>query len=719
MSSGDTLGHESVYTLPGGGPPGQGDTTKRTPPGLVLPLPGVPGPAEAPSRRVGGYELLNELGRGGMGSVWRARSLALGREVALKLLTAADDPELVERFQLEARAAARLKHPNVVGVHEVGREGRTWFLAMDLVEGESLRARIVRDGPLPPREAARVLEAVGRALHHAHGLSVIHRDVKPHNIMLAADGTPLLTDFGLAKDIGASGVTATGDVLGTPAYMAPEQAMGDPARVDRRADVYALGATLYEALTGRPPFAGPSAMNVLRQVIEDEPSPPSRRRPGLDRDLEAICLKCLEKEPAARYDTAGLAAGDLARWLRHEPIAARRAGPIDRAVRWARRRPAATLALVLVALLSFGALAALVGARVNDARQREVARAEEARRLAAARAAALEAGERAARAPGSAFERRQAAQEALEAARAWRALAPDAPEALARLRDAATRVGDLSRAAEDFGGALAAYTLASGLAPEDEPLALAVRAAGALVAAAERRVVIDPHGELEALTAAVDARPDWPQAWLLRGEHHRAQVRAGLALADLDRTIELEPLPRALDARFRLRFATGNVRGAREDFERCAEALPDSVFLRLERARQLASSGDVDAGLAELDECLRRFPDHPAVLVERGRQRLNRGQRAAGLADLEAAMAAPGAEQDPVAWHALAMARVNAGDLGGGLTALDRAITAGGTGSDHHALRADILTGGAPSRPWSGPWRWRPGSRASCCAARS
>ncbi|MBX3471078.1 MAG: serine/threonine protein kinase, partial [Planctomycetes bacterium] len=319
MTMGDGSGGLSRIA---GSPPG-GDTTRRNPPGYVLPLPLA---AVPPARRVGGYELLAELGRGGMGSVWRARSLALGREVALKLLTAPDDPELVERFQLEARAAARLRHPNVVGVHEVGQDGRTWFLALDLVEGESLRARVTRDGPLSPREAARVVEAIGRALHHAHGHGVVHRDVKPHNILIAADGTPLLADFGLAKDAGADGLTVTGQVLGTPAYMAPEQALGDLARVDRRADVYALGATLYEALTGAPPFAGATAMNILRQVIEDDPAPPSRRRPGLDRDLEAVVLKCLEKAPDARYDTAAQAADDLARWLRREPVAARRAG---------------------------------------------------------------------------------------------------------------------------------------------------------------------------------------------------------------------------------------------------------------------------------------------------------------------------------------------------------------------------------------------------------
>ncbi|MCW8141818.1 MAG: serine/threonine protein kinase, partial [Planctomycetota bacterium] len=289
----ETRSFDVVKTLPHDAPAG-GNTTRRT--GEVLPLPGGGG-----LERIGGYRVLRELGRGGMGVVYLAESLALRRQVALKVLTPGGDVEAVERFQLEARAVARLRHPHVVGVHEVGRDGPRWFLAMDLVDGESLRARVQRDGPLAPEDAARLLEPIARALHHAHGAGLLHRDVKPHNVLVARDGTPLLADFGLAKDVGADGVTVTGEVMGTPAYMAPEQATADHARVDRRADVYALGATLYEALTGRPPFVGGSAINVLRQVVEDPPVPPSRLRPGLPRDLETICLTCLEKAPGARY----------------------------------------------------------------------------------------------------------------------------------------------------------------------------------------------------------------------------------------------------------------------------------------------------------------------------------------------------------------------------------------------------------------------------------
>jgi Protein kinase domain len=333
----------------------------------VLPLPGQ----APPPSRIGNYEIERELARGGMGVVYVARHVELQRRVALKVLLTSTlpDPEDVERFQIEARAAARLQHPGIVGIHEVGRDGERWFLAMDLVEGCSLHTRLSDSGPFLPRDAAGLIEQVARALHYAHTRAILHRDLKPHNVLLDHQGRALLTDFGLAKEVeGSQQITVTGQVLGTPAYMSPEQAVGDPARVDRRSDVYGLGATLYALLTGQPPFQGPTVLNVLQRVLEVEPQPPSRVRPAevgpLDRDLETICLTCLAKEPSARYDTAGALADDLARYLRHEPVQARTPTWRDRGAKWLRRNR------LLVGTIAGVGLAALTATLVVSVHQR-------------------------------------------------------------------------------------------------------------------------------------------------------------------------------------------------------------------------------------------------------------------------------------------------------------------------------------------------------------
>jgi tetratricopeptide (TPR) repeat protein/tRNA A-37 threonylcarbamoyl transferase component Bud32 len=313
-------------------------------------------------RRLGSYEVLEELGRGGMGVVYKARQASLNRTVALKVVLAGSHagPEALARFLREAETVARLKHPHVVQVYDYGSHDGTPFFSLEFLEGGSLADRL-QGQPQPPAPAARMVQTLARAVQAAHDQGIVHRDLKPANVLLAADGTPKVADFGLAKQ-GDAGKTASGEVLGTPSYMAPEQAGGRNKEVGPAADVYALGALLYECLTGRPPFRAATALDTLMQVVCDDPVPPRQLNPQVPRDLETVCLKCLEKEPGRRYASALLLADDLERFLDGEPVRARPVGVLERGWRWGRRNPvvaglAAALAVVVVG--SVAALAAL------------------------------------------------------------------------------------------------------------------------------------------------------------------------------------------------------------------------------------------------------------------------------------------------------------------------------------------------------------------------
>jgi serine/threonine-protein kinase len=327
--------------------------------------------AELP--RVVGYEVQAVVGHGGMGVVYRARHLRLDRAVALKMLLAGAyaGPEERERFQREAEAAAGLRHANIVQLYDAGElDGRPYF-TMELVEGGSLAQKIA-GMPQPARPSAALMVQLAEAVQFAHQSGIVHRDLTPANVLLATDGTPKVTDFGLARRLeGGSGLTLSGIPMGTPSYMAPEQARGEKGAVGPSTDVYALGATLYEMLTGRPPFRAETSTGTLQQVLHDDPVPPSRLNPAVPRDLQTICLKCLSKEPPRRYASAAALADDLRRFLRWEPIAARRAGPLERLARWARRSPAAA-GLVGVALLAastvLGAGGWLTGRLIRTAR---------------------------------------------------------------------------------------------------------------------------------------------------------------------------------------------------------------------------------------------------------------------------------------------------------------------------------------------------------------
>jgi serine/threonine protein kinase/WD40 repeat protein len=424
-------------TPPGGARVSDGDLQRLR--GLLPPARGSS--AEVPALTVWpavpGYEVLRELGRGGMAVVYEARELRLNRLVALKMIRAGAQatPEQLVRFCAEGEIVARLRHPNIVQIYEVGTEKGRPYLALEVVEGGSLSAAL-KATPLPPPDAARLVAALAGATDYAHGRGVVHRDLNPANVLLhrkseirnsksegnpkpqsqnpkpsrsdlgfsssdlgfvsdfefrISDFEPKITDFGLAKLLGQdSRLTQTGLVMGTPSYMAPEQVRGQNDRVGPQADVYALGAILYECLTGRPPFLGAAPLETMRQVAELDPVPPSRLLPQVPRDLEVICLKCLEKEPARRYAGARELADDLGRFLKGEPIAARPVGTLERSWKWARRRPAVSGLLAGLVLITALGVAGVSAALVYAVRGWD--RAEEARNAATASAASATAG---------------------------------------------------------------------------------------------------------------------------------------------------------------------------------------------------------------------------------------------------------------------------------------------------------------------------------------
>ena len=375
-----------------------------------LPTPGVAesiGWAEAGLPRCfGDYELLEEIAHGGMGIVYKARQQIGGgtRLVALKMMRAGGQasPAVVERFLIEARAAATLEHPHIVPIYDVGAVDGQHYFTMQLMPGGSLQQRLA-DGPLPPLDAARLVQGVAEAVQHAHEHGIIHRDIKPHNILLASGGcepladdgtggshpplagaTPKLADFGLVRTR-ESGLSVTGEALGTPSYMPPEQARGELRHIGAPSDVYGLGAVLYALVTGRPPFQSADMFQTMRQVCEEEPLPPRQLNPAVPRDLETVCLKCLEKEPARRYASAAELAEELRRFERGEPVQARPVGRVERGWRWCRRNPAVAglLAAVVLSLTAGACLSTALAVWATRSAHDAEARAEQASRAEA------------------------------------------------------------------------------------------------------------------------------------------------------------------------------------------------------------------------------------------------------------------------------------------------------------------------------------------------
>jgi serine/threonine-protein kinase len=346
---------QSVLKVTLGGRPAVADDTKVKYPAVVAP------------RTVADYQVLGEIGRGGMGIVYKARQAGLNRVVALKLILAGEHAgaESLTRFRTEAESVARLQHPNVVQVYEVGEHNGLPFLSLEYCPGGSLDRRLAGK-PLPPDQAGALVRTLAEAVQAAHAAGVVHRDLKPANVLLDANGTPKISDFGLAKRLGESGRTASGAILGTPSYMAPEQADSRGGPVGPAADVHALGAILYECLTGRPPFKAGSLLGTVRQVVSEEPVPPRQLNARTPKDLQTICLKCLEKDPRRRYASARALAADLLAQQRGEAISARPPGILGRADRWVRSRPALAATLIALTVLYLNHLVLLALGAPNE-----------------------------------------------------------------------------------------------------------------------------------------------------------------------------------------------------------------------------------------------------------------------------------------------------------------------------------------------------------------
>ncbi len=357
-------------------------------------------PGQLPFRVLGDYELIEEIARGGMGVVFKARQLQLKRTVAIKMIHGGSlaSPQAVQRFQTEAEAAAKLDHPHIVPIYEIGQHEGHHYFSMKFLAGGSLAEQMagsrrreavgdISGKQVPPahagdydsKETARLIATVAQAVHYAHQRGVLHRDLKPGNILFDEQGEPHVTDFGLAKLLERdSSVTLTEAVLGSPGYMAPEQAAGHSRQVTTAADIYSLGVVLFELLTGRLPFRGTTPLETMRAIVEQEPPRPSALNPAVDADLETICLKCLEKEPVKRYQSAQELADELGRFVRDEPIHARPVSRSEKVWRWCRRKPALAVSLlmivILVLIVSIGA--PIAAFRINQARKAEAAQSE-------------------------------------------------------------------------------------------------------------------------------------------------------------------------------------------------------------------------------------------------------------------------------------------------------------------------------------------------------
>jgi serine/threonine protein kinase/tetratricopeptide (TPR) repeat protein len=596
--------------------------------GDSVPAPPLPGPVGAPLERptLPGYAILDVLGRGGMGVVYKAMQAGLNRLVALKMILSGPHagPQELERFRREAEALARLDHPNIVQIYQVGEHDGRPFFSLELCAGGTL-ADALKGTPQPSREAAALLESLARAVHAAHEVGIVHRDLKPANVLLTRGGTPKVSDFGLAKRLDhEGGHTPSGAVVGTPSYMAPEQAQGKTREVGPLADVYALGAVLYELLTGRPPFVGETPTDTLLQVLADDPLPPRRLQPKVPADLDTICLKCLEKGPARRYPSALALADDLRRFLNREPIRARPSSFRERGVKWLRRHPL----VALVWATSAASLLLLVGGALvyadSQKQKAQVAQHElsEQRRLNELRAAV----------EGSLHRGREALLRSdWESARVELTSARDrcGPEAeLAELKaQAASELGQIDRRRADEGRfqlftrrwheAMFHATLFAGHLDFSRNLE-ATRAAA--------REALAAFG----VTADNDSAPAVEGAFF--DESRKADVQTGCyELLLVQAEAEAQPLPGQGDEERRAAAAR-----ALRTLDRAARLGGGGFVYHLRRARYLAQAGDA-AARREEELAAASPPVSAADYFLLGDEHFRRGDLAAATAAFEKA----------------------------------------------------------------------------------
>jgi tetratricopeptide (TPR) repeat protein/tRNA A-37 threonylcarbamoyl transferase component Bud32 len=522
--------------------------------------------------RIPGYEVQALLGRGGMGVVYKARHLRLNRLVALKMLitgTFAGPHERV-RFQREAEAVASLRHANIVQVYDVGdHEGWPYF-TMEFLEGGSL-AQAWAGTPQPAQQAAALLVTLAEAMQAAHQGGIVHRDLKPANILLTAGGTPKIADFGLARHFdGASALTLSGARMGTPSYMAPELVTGKTGTIGPAADIYSLGALLYEMLTGRPPFRGETASETERQVIDEEPVPPARLNPKVPRDLETICLKCLHKDRQRRYAEAGALADDLRRFMEKRPIRARRVSRLERGWRWCRRNPAAAaLAVTILALVGL-----CVGGALWVQRQQFERRMEHERRRGRGRLA---------------IEGALGRQDGLRQRGLWEDAKVELVRAESRLDDAGS--DDLRR------------RLAAAQTDLDQEMKAESADPGRVLRMAKAEAELGRPQRVEALLERAIARqPRDPSTWVQTGVVRDQLGQTDRAVADFVKAIELLPRERFFASplsRLILELA-----GHEHVFSALLEARPDDKQLWIGKARYDAlrdrwrrAAGDYDRGI--------------------------------------------------------------------------------------------------------------------------